>query len=228
MSVLPQASRELLAILARKAAPDPQIVAGYLSGDIRTAPAMHATLRQPSHWKRFLPRRRPCSPDRKAARERRRMLGGSGVMPHHLRACYTEGERAVLCVIAGEVKHHGICDLAIDNIARRAGVCRTTVQTAMHEARRLGHLKITERPQRGHKSLTNVLEIISPEWRAWIKRGPIATRDIGSNLESPYKNIDSKLRAFQQYERPQATFQRAHDPNLARTSGQIPPGKVAA
>jgi hypothetical protein len=187
MSALPEASPELLAILARKATPDPKIIAAYETGDIPTAPAMAATLRQPRHFNRFSPRRHPCSPDRQAARERRRMLGGSGVMPHNLRANYTEGERAVLCVVAGEVKHHGSCDLAIDTIARRAGVCRTTVQTAMHEARRLGHLKITERPQRGHKSLTNVLEIISPEWRAWIKRGPAAARYIGTNSMGPIR-----------------------------------------
>ncbi len=124
------------------------------------------------------------------------MLGGSGVMLHNLRACYTEGERAALCVIAGEFKQYGICDLAIDTIARRAGVCRTSVQTAMHEARRLGHLKITERPQRGYKSLTNVVEIISREWRTRIKRGPVATRDIGSNSWSPNKSKNLYLGRF--------------------------------
>lgn len=36
-------------------------------------------------------------------------------MRHH----YTEGERAVGCVIAGEVKRVGICELSIDEIADR-------------------------------------------------------------------------------------------------------------
>lgn len=31
----------------------------------------------------------------------------------------------MLCVIAGEIKHHGVCDLPIEGIAARAGVCRT-------------------------------------------------------------------------------------------------------
>jgi hypothetical protein len=34
-----------------------------------------------------------------------------------MRHYYTEGERAVLCIVAGEVKHHGICELSIDEIA---------------------------------------------------------------------------------------------------------------
>ncbi len=55
------------------------------------------------------------------------------------------------------MKRHGICDLPIDEIADRAGVGKTTVQNAMHEARRLG--EITERPQRGAKNLPNVVKV---------------------------------------------------------------------
>jgi hypothetical protein len=79
-----------------------------------------------------------------------------------------EGQRAVLCIVAGEIKHRGLCDLPIDKIAALAGVCRTTVQTTIHEARRLGHIKITERPIPGRKHLPNVVEIASAEWPAWI------------------------------------------------------------
>src|SRR6266576_2917693 len=117
---------------------------------------------------RFVPRQRQRSPDRKASRDRRRMFGGSSALPDGLRQYYSEGQRAVLCIVAGEIKRHGVCDLPIDKIAALAGVSRTTTQTTMHEARRLGHIKITERPQRGRKSLTNVVEIISPEWLTWI------------------------------------------------------------
>jgi hypothetical protein len=145
----------------------------------------------------FRPRQRPRCPDRKASRDRRRMLGGSGVLPAKLRHHYTLGQTSVLCIVAGEVKRHGICDFPIDKIAALAGVCRTTAQTAMHEAKRLGHIKSTERPQPGRKNLPNVVEIISPEWNTWIKRGPSAAR-IGSktpfntNLVSPTKTIDRK------------------------------------
>jgi hypothetical protein len=94
-----------------------------------------------------------------------------------MRQHYTEGQRAVLCIVAGEVKHHGVCDLPIDKIGALAGVGRTTVQTALHIAwKGCAHIRITHRPRRGQKSLTNIVEITSPEWLAWIKRGPSAHR----------------------------------------------------
>lgn len=129
----------------------------------------------------FPPRQRPRSPDRQASRDRRRRLGGSSALPDTLRHHYTEGQRAVLCIIAGEVKARGGCALPIDKIAALAGVCRTTVQTALQVARSLGHLKITARPVAGRKNLPNLVEITSPEWRMWIERGSPAHRPIGSN-----------------------------------------------
>jgi hypothetical protein len=131
--------------------------------------------------RRFTPRKPQRSPNRRASRDRRRMLGGSSCMPPKMRLEYTEGERAVMCIIAGEIKHHGLCDLSIDEIAARAGVCRTTAQNAMHEARRLCHITVLERPRPGMKSLTNVVRICSEEWLAWVKRGPSAAKLIGSN-----------------------------------------------
>jgi hypothetical protein len=147
---------------------------------------------------RFASRQRQRSPDRKASRGRRRTLGGSSALPDKLRSDYTEGQRSVLCIVAGEVKRCGVCDFPIDKIAALAGVCRTMVQTTLHEARRRGHIKITERPQPGRKNLPNVVEIVSPDWRAWIRRGPSAARPIGSNslkMVSPTKNIDLRKRA---------------------------------
>src|SRR5262249_42654144 len=144
---------------------------------------------------RFASRQRPRSPDRQASRDRRPRLRGSSTPPDNLRHHYTEGQRAVLCILAGEVKHHGVCDLPIDQIAALAGVCRTTVQTSLHEARLLGHLRITERPRPGRKNLTNLIEITSAKWRAWIKRGPAVHRPIGSktmNLVSTTKSTDKK------------------------------------
>ena len=129
------------------------------------------------------------------------MLGGSSALPDNLRHHYTEGQRSVLCVVAGEVKRHGICDWPIDRIAALAGVCRTTVQTTLHEARRLRHVEITERPQPGRKNLPNVVEIISTEWRTWIRRAPSATRLIGSNspkMASPTKNTDLRKRLVEE------------------------------
>lgn len=139
---------------------------------------------------RFVSRQRPRSPDREASRARRRQLGGSGALPDPLRQNYTEGQRAVLCVIAGEVKKSGRCGLPIDRIGALAGVGRTTVQTTLHEARRLGHIRIQERPQRGRKSLTNVIEILSKEWLAWITRGP--RRQVVDRVQSVHSNQKSE------------------------------------
>jgi hypothetical protein len=129
-----------------------------------------------SRISRFVPRQRPRSPDRKASRERRRTLGSSSSMPPALRALFPEGQRSVLAIVAGEVKHHGTCDLPYDKIAALAGVCRTTVQNAMHEARRLGLINVLERPLPGRKNLTNVIRLVSHEWLVWLKRGPTAHR----------------------------------------------------
>jgi hypothetical protein len=161
---------------------------------------------------RFTPRQRQRSPDRKASRDRRRCLGGSSALPDTLRHHYTEGQRAVLCIIAGEIKHHGVCDLPIDKIAALAGVCRTTVQTTLHEARRLHHIRITERPVPGRKHLPNLIEVASAEWRTWLKRGPSAHRPIGSktvNLVSTTKNTDLQKEGFAQAERPQGAIRGA-------------------
>jgi hypothetical protein len=148
---------------------------------------------------RFTPR--PCrkrlsDDERIKRRHRKRMLGGSSALPDTMRHHFTEGERSVLCIVAGEVKRRGICDLSIDEIADRAGVGRTTVQNAMHEARRLLHVEITERPQLDAKNLPNVVKITSAEWRTWIKRGPSAARGIGSNYVSITKNTDRKKEAI--------------------------------
>lgn len=176
-------SAELLATLSRRPSADQETIEGYLSGKIATRRAMVAS----GPWgtrralNRVIPRQRQRSPDREASRHRRRTLGGSSSLPDTLRHHYTEGQRAVLCIVAGEVKRTGVCDFPIDKIAALAGVCRTTVQTTMHEARRLGHIKITERPLPGRKSLPNIVEVVSREWLAWLKRGPSGPRCIGSN-----------------------------------------------
>jgi hypothetical protein len=114
-----------------------------------------------------------------------------------MRRHYTEGQRAVLCIVGGEIRRHGVCDLPIDKIAALAGVCRTTVQTTLHEARRLGHIRITERSRPGRKHLPNLVVVTCLEWRAWLRRGSRPTTSpIGSNspvLVSTTKRLSSSL-----------------------------------
>jgi hypothetical protein len=118
----------------------------------------------------YRPRRYPCSPDRWASRQRRRVLSSQFPAPPQIRACFSPAEAAALTIIAGEVRDHGYCDLSIDVIGRRAGVCRATVQNAFREAVRLGLIIVRQRPQgHGTKNRTNVITIISNEWLQWLK-----------------------------------------------------------
>jgi hypothetical protein len=68
---------------------------------------------------------------------------------------------AVLKIVADEVRQHGCCSTYIDAIAARAGVCRTTAQNPIREARALGLITVEERRRRGQPSLTNIVRIIS-------------------------------------------------------------------
>ncbi|MFT0862582.1 hypothetical protein [Ancylobacter sp. G4_0304] len=168
----------------------------------------HAVGRRQAFLFRFKPRRAQRSPDREASIRRRRMLGGSGALPDKLRSLFTESQRAVLTIIAGEVKHHGQCDLPIDKIAALAGCGRTTVQNALHQADRLGLVKVEKRPVRGAKNKTNLVRIVSGEWLAWIRRGPVAHRPIGSKTSpmpknlNPTKNIEVKKEPMRGSSRP--------------------------
>jgi hypothetical protein len=119
------------------------------------------------------PRRRPRRmPDREASRARMRMLGGSGALPSQIRGRYTEAERSVLTIVGTEHKQNGRCELAVDAIAAKAGVCRRMVQNAVSEAVRHGDLAREERLRPNGMNDTNVLRILSREWLAWLKRMP--------------------------------------------------------
>ena len=123
-------------------------------------------------------RRPQRSPDRQASIERRRRLVASGPLPPPLAARFTWGEIAVMRIVGDECRAHGCCTLHIDAIAARAGVHRTTVQNALREAQGRGEvpntpiISLTERRRAGQRSLTNIIRIVSREWRDWLHRGP--------------------------------------------------------
>lgn len=172
-----------------------ELVAAWESGALTSKPATpppgQRINRHARRCAQRMGRKWQLSPDRAASVRRRRQLGGSSSMPDTIRHHYTEGQRAALAVVSGEVKHHGICDLAIDRIAAVAGVSRTTVQNALREARALGHIRVDERPRRGQKNLTNLIRIVSSEWLVWLKRGPSLARSIGFKTIHPTKNQDN-------------------------------------
>jgi hypothetical protein len=119
----------------------------------------------------FPPRKIPRSPDRIASRDRRRLLACSGPLPPRLAARFTEGQRAVLRIVADAVAEAGLCDLCLDAIAARAGVCRRLAQGALRLAAGDGLLTIEERRSPGRRNAPNLVRIVSQDWQAWIKRG---------------------------------------------------------
>jgi hypothetical protein len=183
----------------------------------RLRPAGRSKSKLTLGWARRRPRR---SPDREKSRQRARMLGGSSSMPPAVRAAYTECERAALTIIARKVKHYGVCDLAVGRIAAKAGVCVRTVQNAVAEAVRQGHLYREERERKGRKNLTSILRIVSREWLAWIKHGPI-----GCKVFTATKNVDSQKKRQSRFAEDRTRSPDSSDrrtprrpPNVVRTS----------
>jgi hypothetical protein len=142
-------------IYARKAADRPQAPAGFRTVSVA-----------------FPAPRRQRSPDRQRSLERRRRLAASGPLPPALAVQFTVAELAVLRIVGDEVRVHGCCSLHLDAIAARAGVCRTSAQNALREARRLGLVTVHERRRRGQPSATNIVRVISAEWLAWLRLSP--------------------------------------------------------
>ena len=101
-------------------------------------------------------------------------------MPPSLACKFTVGELAVLRIVGDEVRQHGRCDRCVDEIAARAGVCRSLVKNALRTAGRLGLLTVEERRREGRRNLPNVVRIVSRAWLMWLARGhkPIGIRNL--------------------------------------------------
>ena len=139
-------------------------------------------------------------------------------MPAIIRAVYSEAERAALSVIAAEFKRRGFCGLSIDEIARLAGVSRTSVQNALRKARskQHGHISVRERPQPGGKNLTNIIKIVCKVWLGWIARA-IGFKRLNTS-ETPLKKPLSEGG-----ERPKFAFERERVDRSERQSQSIGP-----
>jgi hypothetical protein len=157
----------------------------------------------PSSAPRASARRPQRSPNRQASIERRRRLVASGPLPPQRAARFTWGEIAVMRIVGDECRAHGQCTLHIDAIAARAGVHRTTVQNALREAQGRGEvpgspiISVQERRRRGQRSLTNIIRIVSREWRDWLHKGPISTRHrVGSKCTAIKKSSTTDTSLF--------------------------------
>src|SRR4051794_24989832 len=138
----------------------------------------------------FPPRRLQRAPKRPIAIARRRHLAASGPMPPALACKFTVSELAVLRVVGDEGRQYGHCDRCVDELAARAGVCRSMVKNAIRTASRLGLLTVEERRREGRRNLPNVTRIVSKEWTVWLARGgrsspPKAEAPIGCKKYAP-------------------------------------------
>lgn|SRR5487761_1908280 len=134
--------------------------------------ARRVALRHTTHPKPALalPRRpKPRSPDKAGSIERRRRHAASGIVPGRIAAGFTQGETAVLTVIGRQIQQAGECRLPVDAIAALAGVCRTTVQNALRQAKAVGLVCVVERRRQGLPNLSNIITIADAGWQAWLK-----------------------------------------------------------
>src|SRR5271166_5593233 len=106
------------------------------------------------------PIRRPIHP----RIQRRRDLAASLNFPADLGETFskfTNGERAVLKVVSGEVVRHGACTLTKDAIADLSSVSSIVVKVALRTAKAEGLIAV-ERTGR-HNIIT-----LSAKWKAWL------------------------------------------------------------
>lgn len=118
----------------------------------------------------------PRSPDRAASIARRRQRATEGWMRPEDARHFTEGERAVLAVVALEVRTKGLCALPIDAIGAFAGACRTLAKRALRLAATLGLLSVTERRVARDRNDTNVVRIVAGGWLRWLRQRGVGSR----------------------------------------------------
>jgi hypothetical protein len=108
------------------------------------------------------------SPDKARSLARRRKQAASGALSPDIASHFTTAEQAALAVIAHRIKRSGSCDWFMDKIAAIAGICRTSARNAIRKAQELGLIEVQERRVRWFRNLSNVIDIVSRDWRQWL------------------------------------------------------------
>lgn len=102
---------------------------------------------------------------------KRRRHAALHALPSRWVGLYSTAKLAVLKVIGLQAISSPLgCRWSIATIAREAGVCRTTVQTTLRDARRAGLIEVEERRHRRQRSETNVIQVIAAQWRERLMR----------------------------------------------------------
>jgi hypothetical protein len=134
--------------------------------------ALKSVAGPPVPAKRYRIQRSPeqRSPDRQASIDKRYRLAMSGHMPGRL-SRYTISELAVLKILSDEWLAHGVCDISLNELGARAGVCRSVAQRTVQLAEADGLIRVQNRPRSGRKHLPNLVWIIRAEWIDWLMKG---------------------------------------------------------
>jgi hypothetical protein len=102
--------------------------------------------------------------------QRRRALATSLHIPPELGAKFTEGEMAVLKVIADKHGRYGACTLTRDAIGDLSSTSRGTVKNAVRTAAAEGLIEVRQGSR--YNTIT-----VSAKWKAWLDRYGDAPRD---------------------------------------------------
>jgi hypothetical protein len=187
---------------------DPELIAGYASGEITTLAARPFANRAVRRFQGRFTRPRPQrSPDRERSIHRRRMLAATWPMPPVMAGMLTTSQVAYARIVADEVHRSGRCELTLDEIAARGGMCRKTAKRAQDRLAELAWITVEERPVEGRKHLSNVVRIVSHEWSTWIKMGP-KPRRIGGHLCPTTGNQSLYPATYAPVERAQGAYER--------------------
>lgn len=187
---------------------DPELIEGYSSGAIATQPARQIANRAMRRFQgRFTKPRPQRSPDREKSIQRRRTLAATWPMPPVMAGMLTTSQVAYARIVADEVHRTGRCELTLDEIAARGGMCRKTAKRAQDRLGELEWITVEERPVEGRKHLSNVVRIVSGEWNMWIKMGP-KPRPIGGHSCPTTVNQSSKTFSGVPTDRPQGAYER--------------------
>lgn len=193
MSAPLEISSALLNSRLVKARPsNPELVAGFASGEIASQPARPLVDKAMRRFQGRFARPRPQrSPDREKSIHRRRTLAATWPMPPVMAGMLTTSQVAYARIVADEVHRNGGCRLTLDEIAARGGMCRKTAKRAQDRLAELEWITVEQRPVPGRKHLSNMVRIVSGEWCTWIKMGP-KPRPIGGHSCPTTVNQSSK------------------------------------
>ncbi|WP_244937397.1 hypothetical protein [Methylobacterium crusticola] len=163
----------------------------------------------------FPAKRRQRPPDRAASIARRRTIAASGPLPPALASRFTEGQRAVLGIVADEVASRGECKMTIAEISAKAGVSPRLAQTAIRLAETDGLLLVVERRRKGQVNLPNVLRVLSREWTAWLRRArPTGCRRLRATDTKGFLKVEQRLaEPLQELPRGQGGFHGSGSPH---------------